>query len=57
MAAPPDPESWERLVARADELGLVDRESAEELREERRDAAARLREGSPGRRRRPTNWR
>ncbi|MES0836157.1 MULTISPECIES: hypothetical protein [Nocardiopsidaceae] len=44
---PPDPESWERLVARADELGLVDRESAEELREERRDAAARLREGSP----------
>jgi len=43
----PDEETLVRLEKRADELGLVDHEAAEELRGERLDAAAGLREGTP----------
>ncbi|MBB6119766.1 hypothetical protein [Nocardiopsis algeriensis] len=46
----PDEESVERLLRRADELGLVDGEEAEQLRQDRKRAAERLREGdvAPG---------
>lgn len=43
----PDQETWQRLEQRADELGLIDREEAEQLRKERRRAAEELRNDTP----------